>query len=632
MTKRHADPSAMYRSALQHFEKRRYAQARSLLLELHRALPKETDVLRALGAVCSETGRHDEAVGYFLRVVELRPMALDFFNLGKALQLRGEFGKALWAHETGLNLDPSNLQLLQGRATTLAQLGRDEDAIAAYRVILKADPTIVEARYNFAETLLKVGEAREALVHLAFADRAEPGMAGTVAGLVRAKLTLCDWQGLSENRLRLIEAVKAGARAHPFTLLTVSDDPDVHLKAARSWMGATEDGEPRAAFSNRHVTPGKLRIAYVSADFRKHATSYLIAGMLEAHDRSKVETIAISTGRDDASDMRRRIEAAADRFVDVRGQSAPEIVTRMREMDIHVAVDLMGHTTDSNDMIFRLRAAPVQVNFLGYPGTSAIAAMDYIVADRFIATARVRRCLTEAPIVMPHCYQPNDPQRPRPAPAIDRPAHGLPEGRFVFCCFNNTGKITPETFDAWMRTLLAVSGSVLWLYVPDETTGENLTAAAAVHGIGAERLVFAPAMDHERHLARYGLADLFLDTFPYSAHTTASDALWMGCPVLTLAGESFPSRVAGSLLQTVGLPDLIATTLEAYVQTAIALSQDPQRLEGYRRHLDAVRSSTPLFDAALFAKDLERAYHEIWRRYQAGSKPRAVEVAELGEA
>ena len=626
MTKRTTDPGATYRAALQHFQKGRFGQARALLVDLQRAYPNDGDVRRMLGAALSELGRHDDAIGHLLRAVELAPSARDFFNLGKALQLAGRYERALRAHDTGLKLEPADLQLRHGQASTLCQLGRFDEAITAYRDLVGLAPDFVEARCTFADVLLKSGQPSEALVQLQRADVLEPDHSTTIGGLVRAKLMVCDWAGIEPLIGRLIAAVKAGARMDPFTVLTVCDQPDVQLRAAQSWVGST--ASPVVRQTPSPVTDTKLRIGYVSADFRNHAVSHLMAGLLEAHDRGTFEIIAVSQGRDDGSALRTRIAAGVDRFVDISALSGPEALARVAALDLHVAVDLMGHTADTGDRLFQTRMAPVQVNFLGYPGTTALATMDYIVMDRFIATPVVCRNLTEAAVVLPDCFQPNDPRRSRPGQAQSRDAYGLPDGCFVFVSFNNTGKLTPAMFAAWMRILSATPGSVLWLTVADEIAQANLRGEAVRAGVAAERLVFATRVaSHEDHLARYLVADVFLDSFPYGAHTTASDALWMGCPVMTQAGQSYPSRVAGSLLTTVGLPELIATSLDAYEQLAIKLAQNPGDCARYRRQLDACRATTPLFDVAVFAKNLERAYLEMWHRHQRGSKPKAIHLA-----
>lgn len=630
MTSQPSNPDRTFQQALRHFESGQFQKARKALLELHAALPRALNVVRLLGASCSELGRHDEAIVHFQTVVHLQPNAADYFNLGKALHVGKHCDRALEAYDRGLRMTPGDPRLLQGRAATCLELGRIADAEAGFRAALTRDPRLTEAHANLGALLAHAGQHTEALAHFQAAIRLDPQHTLTLGELVRAQLQLSAWTGLDATVARVVEMAAAGCDVDPFTLLTISDRPEVHRTAARTRASRDAAGAPRDPLPPLAGEPadGRLRIAYVSADYRSHPVPRLIAGLLEAHDRAGFEIVAVSTGADDDSVMRRRIGAAVDRFVDVGVVPPATLARRLRDMGIHIAVDLMGHTARASVGAFGLRLAPVQVNFLGYPGTTGIAAMDYIVLDPFIATPGVRRNVTEKAVILPHCYQPNDRQRARPETAPTRAAYGLPERGFVYCCFNNTGKVTPAMFAAWMRILAeAGGGSVLWLMAADPSTVDNLRAEAARHGIAADRLVFADKLAHDDHLARYRVADLMLDTFPYGAHTTASDALWMGCPLVTLAGESFAARVAGSLLATVGLPHFAATTLADYERLAVALGSGSGALADARRHLDAHRLTTPLFDPERFARDLERAYLEMWRVRLRGGKPRDIDLS-----
>jgi predicted O-linked N-acetylglucosamine transferase (SPINDLY family) len=312
--------------------------------------------------------------------------------------------------------------------------------------------------------------------------------------------------------------------------------------------------------------------------------------------------------------------------VNAADQDGPEIAHRLRAMGVDIAIDLMGHTAKADFDIFRNRAAPIQVGFLGYPGTTGSEAVSYLIVDPVIATDEVRRTMTEQPVIMPHCYQCNDDQRPWPDDGPTRAQCGLPESAFVYCSFNQTRKITPVVFDLWMRILRSVESSVLWLYVRFEGARANLLREAKKCGVAPERIVFAERLPVTQHLARFRLADLMLDTFPYGAHTTASDALWMGCPVLTCAGRSFASRVAASLVDTVGLPELVTTSFEDYEALATELARDPAKIALLRARLGEARTTTPLFDTALFCRDLERAYDLMWERYVAGVPPAMIDL------
>ena len=365
----------------------------------------------------------------------------------------------------------------------------------------------------------------------------------------------------------------------------------------------------------------KIRIAYVSTDLRTHAVANLIVGCLEHHDRKRFETTAISLFPDDGTEMRKRIEAAFDRFIVADDISDFEVAKLMREQEIDIAVDLNGHTTGKRTRIFSYRPAPIQVNYLGFPGTIGGALTDYIIADRFVIPKEDRVHYSEKVVYLPHAYQPNDSRRRVAATTPSRRDAGLPEHGFVFTCLNNPSKIRPHIFDVWMRLLGAVEGSVLWLLDDGPGTTFNLRREAKLRGIDPERLVFARKVPPSAHLARQRLADLFLDTDPYNAHTTASDALWVGLPVLTYMGKTFSGRVAASLLHAVGLPELVTHSLDEYEQLALSLARNPQRLAATRAKLIQNRDTAPLFDTALFTRHLEAAYTAMWQRYEAGQEP-----------
>jgi predicted O-linked N-acetylglucosamine transferase (SPINDLY family) len=364
-----------------------------------------------------------------------------------------------------------------------------------------------------------------------------------------------------------------------------------------------------------------IRIGYFSADFRNHPVSLLTTELFETHDRTKFETFAFSTGPDTKDAVRSRLKGAFNEFIDARNHSDRSVAEHARRLEIDIAIDLGGHTQDSRTGIFAMRAAPLQVNFLGYPGTMGAAYMDYLVADHMIIPESHRRHYSEKIAYLPS-YQPNDSRRAISAKELKRQDFGLPQTGFVFCCFNNHYKITPGVFDVWMRILKRVDGSVMWLSGGHGSAADNLRNEASLRGIAADRLIFAEPMPMlEEHLARHRLADLFLDTLPFNAHTTASDALWAGLPVLTCTAEAFASRVAASLLTAIDLPELITSTQAGYEALAITLAANPERLAQIRKKLEANRLTMPLFDARQFTKNIEDAYAQMYERHQADLPP-----------
>jgi predicted O-linked N-acetylglucosamine transferase (SPINDLY family) len=369
----------------------------------------------------------------------------------------------------------------------------------------------------------------------------------------------------------------------------------------------------------------KIRLGYLSADFRAHAVAYVIADVFEKHDRERFEVIGYSFGPEDGSSMRRRLEKAFDRFVELRDTSFLEAARRIAGDEVDVLVDLTGYTQHARTEILALRPAPIQVNYWGYPGTMGARFMDYILVDDFIVPSAQQPFFTEKLVHLPGCYLPAS-QREISPRTVSRAEYGLPEKGFVYCCFNNNYKITPEMFDVWMGLLQAVPGSVLWLLEGNREAPPNLRREAEARGMPAERLVFAPRTALPDHLARHRVADLFLDTFPYNAHTTASDALWAGCPLVTLAGETFSSRVAGSLLRAIGLPELITTSLEQYRDTALRLARKGDALAELKSRLEANRAKSRLFDAGQFARHLEKAYSAMCQIHESGKEPCAFAV------
>ena len=433
---------------------------------------------------------------------------------------------------------------------------------------------------------------------------------------------ICDWINFDTECAHLISSVKnKKANTNPFAFLGISSSSDDQLQCAKSWVAEKHPASHKSIWRGEHYRHDRIRVAYVSADFHQHATSYLTAGMFENHDKSRFEIAAISIGPDDNSEIRQRLKDSFEHFIDVTTLSDEKIASRIREAEIDILIDLKGFTQDARTNVFAPRPAPIQVNYLGYPGTMGASYIDYVIADQTVVPDECRKFYSEKIAILPNTYQVNDRKRVISDKAFNRSDVGLPSQGFVFCCFNNKYKITPHVFDRWMRILKQVEGSVLWLLEDNASSASNLKKEAVARGVSVERLVFAKRVPLPEHLARHKLADLFLDTLPYNAHTTASDALWAGVPVLTRIGETFAGRVAASLLNAIGLPELITTTSEAYEQMAIDLATHPEKLAAIKRKLAENRLTTPLFDTKLFTKHIEAAYTMMYERHQAGLPP-----------
>ncbi|MGH8634835.1 MAG: tetratricopeptide repeat protein [Burkholderiales bacterium] len=621
-------PSVMSNLAAAYIGLNRHAEARLLCDRLLEIDPRNESALLNLGICQIKLGSPGEALALFDRALEASPdNANVLINLGGALLEMNRPEEALASCDRALAVKPDSAEALHNRAKALRELQRPQEALASYERALDIMPGFVDARYGMGNALLDLGRYQEA------ADTYEKVLAGSprpdyVSGnLAWARMRCCDWRGREEEAGRLVSAIRAGKReVVPFVALGMTDSPQDQLMCSRIWVRDKYPASAAPLWKGEHYRHDRIRLAYLSADFRVHPSSFLLAGMLEQHDRSRFETIAISFGDDDQSEIRSRLKAAFEQFIDVRNRSDLDAARLMRELEVDIAVDLMGHTRFSRTGIFALRPAPVQVNFF-CPGTSGADYLDYIICDRVVVPEDHQAHYSEKVVYLPDTFQANDAKRRVAERTPSRAEAGLPDRGFVFCSFNNTYKFTPAMFDIWMGLLGRVDGSVLWLQQVDATATRNLLREASERGIDADRLVFAPRVPRlEDHLARYRLADLFLDTLPYNAQTTASDALWAGLPVITCLGTTFVGRVAASLLNAIGLPELVTHSLEEYESHALALATNPQRLAGIRSKLARNRNTYPLFDTDRFRRHIEAAYTTMWGRSQRGEPPESFAV------
>jgi len=568
-----------------------------------------------LGIQLQEAGRLEEALVASRRAVELRPDWPEAHNnLGNVYLKLGRLDEAALAYREAIRRRPAYPQALSNLGLALATVGRLEDAVTLYSHAIAADPAWPDAYHNLANTLTDLGRTGEALAAYRQAVALKPDFAEALAALVHLQRHACDWDELAADERALLGAVRAGgARIAPLILMSLAGATAAdHLAAARAWAAPfAVPAESRLPPPPASVAGRRIRLGYLSADFHAHATATLTAELFEHHDRGRFEVFGYSLGPDDGSAMRRRLEAGFDHFIDLRNAAHFEAARRIRADGIDILVDLKGYTQNARPRILAYRPAPIQINWLGYPGSMGADFIDAILVDSVVAPAEDQQFYDERLIALPDCYQPNDSQRPIAAPP-SRQACGLPEHGLVFCCFNNTFKLNPDFFDLWARLLAKVPGSVLWLLGANELVEANLRHQAAARGLDPDRLVFAPRLPLAEHLARYRIADLFLDVLPYNAHTTASDALWAGLPVLTVRGASFAGRVAASLLSAVGLPELIAETMAEYEVLALALAADSERRAALRHRLGQVRATAPLFDSRRFTAAIEAAFSGLW--------------------
>lgn len=577
--------------------------------------------------------RPEEALRHCERAIALKPDCAEAHNnLAGALRGLHRYDEAAAACEHALRLKPEYAAALSNFANILLACNRLPETIEYCRRAIALDPASAEARTQLGWALMLDKRLEEAAQAYAGLLEFAPDHPYAMGSLLGARMGCCDWTDYEATSAKVIESVRQGKLAvHPFGFLPLSESPELQLQCSKLFVTDQLPKGLRSQWIGARGPHDRIRVAYLSADFHQHATAMLMAGLFEAHDRQKFETVAISFGPADSSAMRERLERSFDRFIDVRQRSDAEIAQLMESLEIDIAVDLKGHTGDSRTGIVARRAAPIQVNYLGYPGTMGLDSIDYILADPIVLPPEHRPHYTERVVYLPDCYQVNDNQRVIAGRTPTRAKLGLTATGFVFCCFNNHYKINPTIFDIWMRLLQRIPDSVLWLLEDNAAAARNLRREAVTRDVDPLRLVFAPRCAPDEHLARHRCADLFLDTLPYNAHTTTSDALWAGLPVLTCLGNAFPGRVAASLLSAVGLPDLITYSLDGYETRAVELASDPEQLSDLRSRLEQNRDRCPLFDTARFCRHLESAYTLMWRRHQGGLPPESFAVPPVAD-
>ncbi|MBX9758822.1 MAG: tetratricopeptide repeat protein [Beijerinckiaceae bacterium] len=609
-------------------------------------LPKSAELLVCMGCVLLRLKDEAKAAEYFARARKLGPLDAEAHRRrAEAFRALERLQDALDEYSRAIERERGDARLYNSRAELYDLLGKEsestKDKDLAYGLHIQAanvrfasgnshsalknmnaaldfhpeDVTALNTRATVLNEMAKYPEALKDYEKVRELGGADPAKLALICHL---KSRTVDWSGLPE----LVDEVRTlgleGAPLAPFHVIPLVDDPVLHLQVARTQVSAAMPQFKPRPLPAPPPHP-KIRIGYFSADFFTHPVLQLIRGVYANHDRDRFHVAAYSlTKNKDAS--YHQIKPAFDAFHNLESASDDEITTLARKEKVDIAIDLTGFTNEARFGIFAYKAAPIQANFLGYPGTLGADFMDYIIADPVIIPPELREHYSEKVAYMP-CYQPNDRLRPLPRPNELRSDHKLPENGFVFCCFNDTYKITPERFDLWMSIMNAVDGSVLWLLVRDEHTQANFTREAAARGVDPKRIIFAPRLNHDYHISRHQLVDVFLDTGPYNAHTTTSDALWAGVPVLTLAGRSFASRVAASLVTRAGAPELVTNTADEYVDLAVRLARDPELLQGIKNKIRAAREGSPLFDVVRFTRDLEALYVEMMRRHRDGLPP-----------
>jgi predicted O-linked N-acetylglucosamine transferase (SPINDLY family) len=608
---------------------KKFAEAEPHLLAALKLNASSDATFYNYGLVLKALRRPDEALRRFTEALAINPGNAETWNSrGAVLHELRDYRAALADFDRAIALDRRYAVAFFNSSKSLGELRRYDDALAACDAALALQPGLAEAWFGRGFVFQQMRRPAEAAAAYARAMQIDPLIPLLKGNLLHQKMLICDWAG-TERLIADIEGDLAAGRmsVEPFAWQGIASSESslqrcAELYSANRFPARFDKVAPPASRAD-----DRIRIGYLSGEFRQQATSLLLVGVLEQHDKARFEIFAVDNGANDHSDTRRRIDAAVDGVIDVAGLGDAQAADAIRAAGIDILVNLNGYFGAERTRVFARRAAPLQVNYLGFPGTLGARYMDYIIADRTVLPAEHRAFYSEKVAWLPDCYQANDRRRPIAGRTFSRADCGLPAEGFVFCCFNNTYKITPATFDGWMRILAAVQGSVLWLLEDNAAAAANLRREAAARGIGPDRIVFAGRIAPAEHLARHRCADLFLDTLPYNAHTTASDALWAGLPVLTCRGETFAGRVAASLLGNIGLAELVAPTQADYERLAIELATQPARLASVAGTLAGNRLTTALFDTARFTGHIEAAYLAMVGRQRAGLAPDHIAVA-----
>jgi predicted O-linked N-acetylglucosamine transferase (SPINDLY family) len=578
-----------------------------------------------LGGIFKDQGKLDEAIACYQRALEINPESAEVYcNMGLILKSCGQLNEAVNYFKQAIHYNPNSADAHCNLGNASVELGNLEQAIACFHKTLDLKPDFTNAHYGLGALLMAQQKYSESIVYLKQVVKLEPNHYTAKTLILHQMQHMCTWENIGEitHEIRCAVVDSPVSEKNMFPPLAFLSIPgataEEQKRCAERWVDSELKFLPelrkKLDFEYSHATENKIRIGYLSADFRQHPVSFLMAEVFELHNRSRFHITAYAYDTDGSTPMRNRLESAFDQFIDIHDLSLEDAAKRINADHIDILVDLTGHTQNSRTGILALRPAPVQVNYLGYPGTIGADFVDYLIADRFTIPPEMKKHYTEKVVWMPDCFQANDRQRPRPA-SPNRKTCGLPDKAFVFCCFNQTLKITPEMFEIWCRLLTNVPDSILWLSASTPQAEENLRREMRQRGLQTDRLIMAPLRYREEHLARLQCADLFLDTLPFNAGTTCSDALWMGLPVITCAGDAFASRMAGSLLSAIGMPELITYNLKDYYLLALDLSTNRRKLETVRSKIMASHDSAPLFDSPLFTHHLEVIFTRMMDAY-----------------
>jgi predicted O-linked N-acetylglucosamine transferase (SPINDLY family) len=618
----------IYLSAVSFLQLKRLQESLAAFDTVLSLQPNHVIAVNERGTVLATMGRFDEALPCFEKASVLNPQYADAaLNRGNLFGQLKRLDEALAAFDKALTLKPGLAEAWLGRAKVLKNLKRFDEALPAYDQALTLKPDLAEAWFGHGVVLNELERHEDAARSFERLVELAPDYPFAKGFLIHQRMLCCDWEGYHSIIQSIENELRAGKKsAEPFGYQSISNSPHDVKRCTEIYAAENQPRQQAVLWTGERYHNSKIRIGYSSGEFRHHAVSILMTELFELHDKNRFELFAFDNGWDDGSNYRKRINQAFDTIINIRQLMDAQAAAIIKQNKIDVLINLNGYFGEQRMGVFSHKPAPIQVNYLGYLATMGVDYIDYILADRFVIPAEHQAFYTEKVVHLPDTYQVNDTKRSISERTPTRAKVQLSEKGFVFCCFNNNFKITPKIFDVWMRLLNKLEGSVLWLLEDNAAVTRNLRSEAEARGISPARLVFAPRIDYPDYLARYRLADLFLDTLPFNAGTTASDALWAGLPLVTCSGETFAARVAGSLLNAVGLPELVTKSLEEYEALALKLARDPVLLASLKEKLARNRDTYPLFNSKRFTRHIEAAYTTMWEKYQRGEPPASFAV------
>ena len=616
----------LFKNAINFYENKEYDKAKKVCEDILDIQPDDLNATNLLAILNFHNKDFVQSIKFFEKAIEINPNISETYNnLGNVYYEFKQFNIAIENYNKALKIKPNFALSYYNRAKALQEINQKQEAISDYNKAISINNNFSAAYKNLGNLYMELKILDKSIYNHVQALKINPNMSYLNGTIIQSKCGLSEWANFKEDKLFLKNNILSGKKTtSPFPTILIYDSPSLQKKAIEIFVKSEFENPKKIKLEK--IKNEKIKIGYYSSDFHNHATMYLMANLFELHDKNKFEIYAYSFGPDDGSKIRKRVMKTFDKFFDVKSKTTKEIVQHSRELNLDIAVDLKGFTNNNRFDLFIERCAPIQISYLGFPGTTSSDCIDYLIADKIVIPEENKNYYSENIIYLPNSYQVNDGNPDLSKKIFSKKDFNLPENKFIFCCFNHNFKILPDMFEIWMKILKKVKNSVIWLLIDNETAQNNLKKILVSNDIDPNRMIFAGRLPHSEHIIRLGLADLFLDTFPCNAHTTASDALRSSLPIITIKGNSFASRVASSLLSSVGLEELITKSGKEYEELAVKIAENKNFYKEIKDKLKKNIIDMPLFNSKLFTKKLETAYIEVYKNYNENIKPETIRI------